>query len=349
MNEKTYQLKELAEITQSILEGNPEKEIRGAASIEDASENDITFIATSQYVETLNQSKAGAYFISPGALKPSNANFLITKNPTLAFEKVVELFDKKNLSEITGFNGVHSTAVIHPTAVLGKGTTIGPYAVIDKDVRIGDNTTIFASCYIGLGSVIGNDCILYPHVVLREGCIIGNDVILQAGSIIGSCGFGYTQDQQWHHVKLHHFGNVEIGDHVEIGANSTVDRARFKTTLIKEGTKIDNLVQIAHNVVIGKHCIIVGQTGIAGSSHVGDHVIIGGQVAVKDHVSIASKSRIAARSGISKDLKEGTYSGSPALPIHEYNRNSVLLRNIQKVIDKISDLSERVKALEKLK
>jgi len=194
--------------------------------------------------------------------------------------------------------------------------------------------------YVGPQSTIGMDCTLHPHSVVREATVIGNRVILQPGAVIGSCGYGYLTDRSGHHTKLDQLGNVVIGDDVEVGANTTIDRARFQSTSVQEGTKIDNLVQIAHNVEIGKHNLIVAQVGIAGSTKIDDHVVLGGKVAVNGHIHIGKGVRVAACSGISKSLPEaGDYGGVPVQPLAEYNRNTVYLR-------RVGELFQRLKAIE---
>lgn len=199
-----------------------------------------------------------------------------------------------------------------------------------------------------LGATIGSDCHLYPNAIVRERCQIGNRVILQPGAVIGSCGFGYTTDNRGRHSKLNQVGIVIIEDDVEIGANTTIDRSRFKATVIGRGTKIDNLVQIAHGVVIGQDNIIVSQTGIAGSTRTGNWVIIGGQVAITGHITIADRVMIAARTGISKSITEaGKYGGLPAVPLKEHQRHSVYLRNIEKYVKEIKELQDRLFELER--
>jgi UDP-3-O-[3-hydroxymyristoyl] glucosamine N-acyltransferase len=225
--------------------------------------------------------------------------------------------------------------------------TIGPHAVIDKGVTIGTGSTIGAGCYIGPYSSIGIDCQIHPHVTIRERCILGNRVILQPGVVIGGCGFGYLLDASGHHKKLNQLGTVILEDDVEIGSNSTIDRARFKETRISRGSKIDNLVQIGHGVIIGEDNIIIAQTGIAGSSKTGRHVVLAGHVAIAGHLTIADGVTIAGMSGITHSIQEaGRYGGIPAVPLSQYNRNAVHLRNIDKVIATLEQLKKRLSQLE---
>lgn len=345
MQRKSFKLADLAAMTHSKLIGNPEHIITSVADLDSAKNEDASFLANPRYEQAMRKSQAGVIFINSQTPVPEGRNFLITDNPSLSFQKVVEVFYDPTFDE-SGFKGIHPTAVIHPTAKIGKDVSIGPHSVIDKQVTIGDRTVIQANCFIGPGVEIGTDCLLHPHAVVRERCILGNRVTLQPGAIIGSCGFGYIADKAGHHKKLNQIGYVILEDDVEIGANATIDRARFKTTRIGRGSKIDNLVQIGHGVQIGEDNIIVAQTGIAGSTETGRHVIIAGQVAINGHIKLADRVTISACSGVSKSLPEGKYGGVPAVPIAEYNRNSVHLRNIEAYIQEIKEIKARLATLE---
>lgn len=247
----------------------------------------------------------------------------------------------------SGFKGIHPSAVIHETAQLENSVTVGPHAVIDEDVKIGSGTFIGAGAYIGPQTTIGALCLIHPRVVIREGCQIGQRVIIQPGAVIGSCGFGYTTDKQGRHVKLNQVGNVVIEDDVEIGANTTIDRARFKSTKVSQGSKLDNLVQLGHGVELGAHNIIISQTGIAGSTSTGQYVVLAGQVAVAGHLHLSNGVTVAGKSGVTKSLPAGKYGGIPAVPLEEYNRNHVFLRNIERYIEQLKALAKRIESLEK--
>lgn len=346
MKKQVFTLKELTELTHSRLIGDPQYCITNVADLESSGPQDASFLGNPQYEKAMRTSKAGVIFISENTVPIEGRNFLVTENPSRAFQIALEAFLGSNLNKISGFSGIHPTAVIHETAKIGRNVVVGPYAVIDQDVVIGDQTTISAGCYIGLGTSIGTNCLLYPKVVVRERCRIGDRVVLQPGAVIGSCGFGFTTDSQGRHKKLNQVGIVIIEDDVEIGANTTIDRSRFKATIIGCGTKIDNLVQLGHGVIIGENNIIVAQTGIAGSSKTGNYVVIGGQVAIAGHISIADKAMIAARSGISKSITEsGKYGGLPAIPLHQHQRVSVFLRNIESYVEQIKEMQLQIKEL----
>jgi len=332
-------LEEIAARIGATVEGDPQHRVSGVADLERATPSELSFFSNPKYRQQMVETRAGAVIVSGDVDRPEGKNYLVHSNPSAAFQAVLALFLAAR-PPMTGFSGIHSTAVIHPTATIGKDVTVGPYVVVDGDVAIGDRTVLGSFTYIGPKSRLGTDCMIHPHVTIREGCVLGNRVIIQPGAVIGSCGYGYLTSKEGRHTKLDQLGNVVLGDDVEIGANTTVDRARFQSTLIQEGTKIDNQVQVAHNVEIGKHCLIVAQVGIAGSTRLGNHVVLGGQCAVNGHIDIGDGVRVAACSGISKSLPQaGDYGGVPVQPLAEYNRNAVYLR-------RVGDLFKRVKALE---
>lgn len=342
-----FSLKELAELTSAQLVGNPDHLISNIDTLENATSGDASFLANPRYKEAMKTSEAGVICIDPTIPLEAGKNYLISNDPSRTFQIIAEaLYESKDSK--SGFAGIHPTAIIHESAKIGLNVTIGPYAVIDRDVSIGDNTIIGSNCFIGFKATIGKDCHIHPTCVVRERCILGDRVILQPGAIIGSCGFGYTTSAMGIHSKLEQLGIVIIEDDVEIGANTTVDRARFKATRIAKGTKIDNLVQIAHNVEVGPGNLIAAQTGIAGSSKTGKNVMMGGQVGVLGHVEVADFVMIATRGGVSKSLTQaGKYRGSPAIDITEYNRQKVHVRKLDEYVKIIKDLQKRIEELEK--
>lgn len=333
-----FTLGELAARTAAQLIGDPDLPISGVNTLDEAGPHDLSFLANNRYQEAMKRSAAGAVCATAAcAADFPGKNYLVSPAPSQVFQHVVHLLLP---SGISGFQGIHPTAVIHETAVIGNNVSIGPYVVIDRDVQIGDGTQIDAHVSIGFEAVIGSQCHLYPSSVVRERCRLGNRVILQPGAVIGSCGFGFLPDEAGRYQKLEQLGIVIIEDDVEIGANTTVDRSRFKATKISAGSKIDNLCQIAHNVEIGEHTVIAAQTGIAGSSKIGRRVMLGGQVGIVGHVQLSDGVMVSSQSGVSKSLiKSGPYRGTPAIPMQEYHHREVLVR-------KLEDFVERLKALE---
>lgn len=347
MKERTITLEALAKLTNATLVGNPEYLITHVADLETAEASDVSFLSNSRYEKSMKSSLAGAFFVHASYPAEEEKNYLLVEDPSLAFQKAINFFfeDKDKLS---GFTGIHPSATIHTTAKIGENVTIGPFVVVDQESNIGDGTTLLAHASIGPFTTIGTNCLIHTHVSIRERCLIGNNVIIQPGAIIGSCGFGYITDKRGRHIKLEQVGTVTIEDDVEIGANTTIDRSRFKTTRIGRGTKIDNLVQIGHGASIGEDNIFVSQSGMAGSSKTGRHVVLGGQAGITGHITIGNNVMIAAKSGISKSLnKAGNYGGHPAIPFEEHNRKSVYLKNIERYVHKIKALEEKVTSLEK--
>lgn len=338
-------LAKLALLSQATLSGDPNYTISGVDTLESATEKDASFLSNPLYTKAMKDSRAGVICVDPQTPLEPGKNYLISDNPSQTFQLLIEHFLQPEEHRRSGFTGIHPTAVIHPSAKLEKNVEVGPYVVIDRDVYIGARSRILAHTSIGPKTTIGEDCLFYPNVTVREHTKIGNRVILQPGAVIGACGFGFITDAKGHHTKVEQLGIVEIGDDVEIGANTTIDRARFKTTKIAHGTKIDNLVQIGHNVELGPHNIIVSQTGISGSTKTGRNVVLGGQVGVVGHITLDDHVFVAAKGGVSKSLKSGKYAGIPVSPLTEYNKQQVLLRQIKTHIARINALEERLKAL----
>lgn len=342
--QRAFTLAELAEKTSARLVGNPDAIISGVDTLEEATFRDASFLANPRYKEAMKESKAGVICIDPQTPLSEDKNYLISESPSLTFQVIAALLLTSNKK--SGFQGIHHTAVIHPSAQIADNVTIGPYAVIDQGCVIGAGTRIGPHVSIGYDVAIGQNCTLHPSSVVREQCRLGDRVILQPGAIIGSCGFGYALDAKGSYQKLEQLGIVVLEDDVEIGANTTIDRSRFKETIIGKGSKIDNLCQIAHNVQIGPHNVIAAQTGIAGSSKTGKYVMFGGQVGVVGHVEVADEVMVATRGGVSKSLKKGKYRGSPAMPIQDYNRQEVHVRKLEEYVARIKDLQKQVETLE---
>ena len=337
---QAYSLAELAAKTAASLVGEPDFRITGVNTLEEAESEDASFLANPRYRDAMKQSAAGVICVDGQTPLADGKNYLVTDNPSRAFQIIVELL--LHASSSSGFSGTHPTAVIHASAQIGPNVTIGPYAVIDRNVRIGEGTHIGPHVSIGYDVEIGSHCVLHPTSVVREKCRLGHRVILQPGAIIGSCGFGYILDASGRYQKLEQLGIVILEDDVEIGANTTLDRSRFKATLIRRGSKIDNLCQIAHNVEIGDHNAIAAQTGIAGSAKTGKYVMLGGQVGIVGHVVLDDQVMIATRGGVSKSLKAGKYRGSPAIPINEYHRREVYVRKLDEFAKRLKDLEKKI-------
>lgn len=325
-------------------EGDTGAEIRGVAGIREAEPGQLTFVANRKYAEDAATTRASAILVAAGWDRPCvRAALLRVLDPDVAFARVAQLFAPAPPEFPPG---VHLTAVVAPDAVLGAGVRIGPYSVVEPGARIGARVQLGAGCYIGHRVSVGEDSRFHPHVSVREDCRIGRRAILHNGVVIGSDGFGYTVDARGVRTKIPQTGIVEIGDDVEIGANSTVDRARFGSTRIGNGVKIDNLVQIAHNVVIGDHAVIVAQTGIAGSVEIGSRAVLAGQVGVSGHLVIGAGAVIGAQSGVMKDVPPGAFLfGCPASPHKEALRMHAHLKKLPELAARVAALEERLRRL----
>jgi len=330
----------------TLLSGDPESRIRGFASLKEAADGDLTFYADPRYQKQLLASDASVILLPVGTKDlPENVVCIAVTDPSHAFELVVEKF---------GLQPVPFTAGLHPSAAIGKGVTldpslvaIGPNAVIGDGAILAEGVTIGAGAFVGPEVKVGRDSVLHANATVHQGCILGERVIIHSCAVIGADGFGYVFEDG-RHRKIRQAGIVQIDDDVEIGAGTMVDRARFGRTWIGEGTKIDNLVQIGHNVVIGKHCIIIAQSGIAGSATICDYVVIAAQSGVAGHITIGSQATLASRCGATKDLPGGkTYWGYPAVPMQDEKRMQVGIRRIPEIRSHIADLESRLEALEK--
>lgn len=323
--------------------GSGDPEITGVASLQEAREGDVTFFSNPRYLAQLRASKASAVIVTAECEERITPVLLRAENPSAAFATAVAAFAPK---EIIPAPGIHPSAVVDSSAVLGDGVSIGPNAVIEAGVVIGNGTIIDSGCLIGSEVRIGQECRLYQGAIIRERCLLGDRVILQPGVVIGSCGFGYEL-QGGRHVKIPQTGIVEIGHDVEIGSNTTIDRARFGRTVIGEGSKIDNLVQIAHNVQVGPHTIICAQVGIAGSTRIGAYVTLAGQVGLAGHIDIGDKAVIGAQSGLSKNVPaESMVIGAPAKPMKEWKQSNFYISQLGKLYERVKGLEEEVKKLQ---
>ncbi len=332
-------LKELAEKLGAALDGNGDVEITGAAGIQEAGEGQVAFLEGKNFKQ-LELTRASALLVpldAPAARLP----LLRIKNPRLAFARAIELFYVRSLQPI----GISDKALIGKNVIVGSDPSIHPYVVLSDDVRIGDRVTLYPGVYLGTGSVVGDNSIVYPNVCIRENVRIGSRVIIHAGAAIGSDGFGFVTDNGKHY-KIPQVGGVIIEDDVEIGSNTTIDRATLGNTVIKQGTKIDNLVQIAHNVTIGEHCFLMSQVGIAGSCTIGNYVVLTGQVGLADHISIGDRAMVGAQSGLMRDVDAGQIViGSPALPHKEWARVQAVLPKLPELKRHLVDLEKQIQEL----
>ncbi|HEY2341457.1 MAG TPA: UDP-3-O-(3-hydroxymyristoyl)glucosamine N-acyltransferase [Chthoniobacteraceae bacterium] len=311
--------------------------IRGIAVISEAGEGDLTFFSNAKYLGALKKCAATAALVPLDFSETILPIAIRVASPSLAWAQVTEEFKPAPLRFAPG---VHPTAIVGEGATLDEGASVQPYAVIEPGARIGARAVIGAYAYVGHEAQIGADCLLHPRVTVGSRCLVGNRVILHSGVVLGSDGFGFEL-VNGRHVKIAQLGIVQIDDDVEIGANSTIDRARLGRTWIQEGTKIDNLVQIAHNVVVGKHCILVAQVGVSGSTRLGNFVTLAGQVGVVGHIEIGDQATVGAQSGVSKSLAaKGVYMGSPAIDAKEWREQIALVHRLDRVLARLRKLEQ---------
>ncbi len=338
----TMTLAQLASALGARLQGNGDTLIEGVATLSNANASQIAFLANSKYRSQLDSTAAGAVILSEADAEDFDGNALIMANPYLGYAQIAQLLDTTPDSA----EGIHPTAVIHPQATLGEHVSVGANAVIEAGAQIGDNAQIGPGCVIGRGAQIGAGSKLWANVTLYHGVVLGAECIVHSGAVIGSDGFGYANEKgQW--VKIPQLGSVRIGDRVEIGANTCIDRGALDDTVIEEGVILDNLVQIAHNDVIGAHTAIAGATVVAGSTTVGKYCIIGGNSAIAGHLTIADGTHISGMTGVTGSIKEkGLYASPPPLQdAKQWRKNSVRMRQLDEMYRRLRDLEKQMAAL----
>jgi UDP-3-O-[3-hydroxymyristoyl] glucosamine N-acyltransferase len=335
-------LGELARRLDCPVEGDASIEIRRVAKIEEAGPGDLTFLANPKYASKLALTRASAVIMNGDALS-SPCAIIRSKSPYLTFARAAQVLSPIERPAA----GVHPQAYVAPGALVDASATVGAFAVIGAGARVGARTIVHPHAVIGEGATVGADCIVHSHVSIREGCAVGDRVILQNGAVVGSDGYGFAQRPDGSHEKIPQTAPVVIEDDVEIGANTTIDRPAMGETRIKAGTKIDNLVQIGHGVVLGRHVLLAAQVGIAGSTVVGDHVVFGGQVGVGGHLTIGDRAKAVGQSGITNSVDADQFvSGYPAIDNSEWRRSSAVFRKLPDMRKQLRALEARLQKLE---
>lgn len=339
----SLRVKEIARLVSGKIVGNENTEINSVAKIDEAKSGDLSFIYLPAYEKFHQTTKASALLVRPELQKIRNdIVYIEVESPEKAFFLILREFFKPEFP----LSGIDKTAFIHSEAKLGNNVSVGKNVVISKGCHIGDNTKIFHNTVLYEDVEIGSDCLIFSNISIREKCKIGNRVIIHSGAVVGSDGFGFNPDENGVYQKIPQIGNVIIEDDVELGANVAIDRAALGSTIIKRGTKIDNLVQIAHNVYIGEDTVISSQTGISGSTKIGNHVIIAGQVGIVGHIEIGDNVVLMAQSGISKSIKKpGYYFGYPAKELKTSQKLEAHIRNLPDYAEKIKKLEEEIREL----
>jgi UDP-3-O-[3-hydroxymyristoyl] glucosamine N-acyltransferase len=337
-------LGELAQRLGAELRGDSRLRISGVAALEDATETEISFVVSLKYKRLAKQTTAGALIV-PAGMEDLERPLLVSPNPYLAFAQALALFTEKRQAA----SGVSPKAHLGDAVRLGQGVSIHPLAYVGEGAIIGDRVSLHGGAYIGAGAEIGDDTLIHANVTILDRCIVGKRVIIHSGTVVGSDGFGFAQDGH-RHVKIPQAGIVRIDDDVEIGANCAIDRATLGMTWIQRGAKIDNLVQVAHNVVVGEDSIIVAQVGISGSTRIGRSVVLAGQVGVVGHLEIGDGVRVGAQAGVTKSIPAGReVLGSPAVAYREFVRTSGMISRLPDLRKKVLELEKRLAQLEKTK
>lgn len=338
-----FKLSELARVAGGRVTGDGNTTITGVAGIRDARPGDITFLSNPTYHEFVATTRASA-LIGPHGIQ-CGLPTIEMDDPYLGFLRVLSVFAESR--KVTYPRGIHETAIVDPSVEIGEDVAIGPFCQVCSGARIGGSSTILLGSYVGEGATVGEGCLIYPNVTIREGSQLGNRVILHPGVVVGSDGFGFARDGEVNR-KIPQIGIVVIEDDVEIGANSTIDRATIGATRICSGTKIDNLVMIAHNVVVGKNTMLAAQVGISGSTEVGEGVIMGGQVGCAGHIRIGNRVIVGGQSGVSKSIPDGmTVFGYPAREHQQAKKLQVYMKRLPEMHEKIKRLETRIHELEK--
>lgn len=341
---KTFTIAQIAEAVKGQVRGDSARTITGINSVESADCGQITWVAQEALFKKLPGTRAGAVLVPPKWVQdvPTGSAAILVDRPAIAIITVLAMFEEK--PDVPA--GVHPSAVVDPTATVGAGVSVGSHVTIGPRARVGPGTVLHAGVFVGQDACIGSDCVLWPNVVIRERCVVGNRVIIHPNATIGADGFGY-EFLDGRHVKIPQIGNVVIGDDVEIGANTCVDRAKFGSTRIGPGAKIDNLVQIAHNVELGPGVILAAMVGIAGSAKIGAFSVLGGKAGVADHGRIGNQVTVASASAVTGEVPDKAWvAGVFAYDIKDWRRSQIALRHLPELHEQVRQLARRVQELE---
>ncbi|MFT4664856.1 MAG: UDP-3-O-[3-hydroxymyristoyl] glucosamine N-acyltransferase [Polaribacter sp.] len=341
-----FTAKEIALLVNGTVEGDENVAITSPAKIEEAQEGNISFIANPKYENFAITTKASVLLVGADfdTKTPTNTSLIRVENVYAALAILLDHYQGQSKPS----SGIATNAFIHPSATIGSNASIGMFSIIEAGAKVGDNCLIYPQVYIGKDVALGDGVTLYPGVKIYHQCQVGDRCILHANAIIGSDGFGFTPTVEGHFEKIAQIGNVVLESDVEVGSNTVIDRGTMGSTIIRQGVKLDNLIQIAHNVDIGKHTVIAAQTGVAGSTQIGAHCQIGGQVGFVGHIKVADGAKVQAQSGVAAAIKKENTAvyGSPAIGYSEYLRSYAVFKNLPDLMKKVRDLEKRLKDLE---
>ncbi|GGG11781.1 UDP-3-O-acylglucosamine N-acyltransferase [Dokdonia pacifica] len=332
---------QIAGILEGTVEGNPEVQVSKLAKIEEGTSGSLTFLANPKYTSYLYTTKASIAIVNTDFELENkiDTTLIRVEDAYKSFSKLLEYYNQVKLNKL----GIEQPSYISESATYGEGLYLGAFSYLGDNVKIGNNVKIYPNAYVGDNVTIGDNCVLFSGAKVYSECIIGDSVYIHSGAIVGADGFGFTPNEKGEYSKVPQTGNVIIEDYVDIGAGTTIDRATLGSTVIREGVKLDNQIQIAHNVEIGAHTAIAAQTGIAGSTKIGKHCLIGGQVGIVGHITIGDRVRIQAQSGIGRNIKDDeVLQGSPALNYGDYNKSYVHFKNLPKIVQTVNQLDKKI-------
>lgn len=337
-----FSIKQIADFLNAEIVGDETLKLNNLSKIEEGEPGTLTFLSNPKYTNYIYTTRASACLVSRDFVpeQPLTTTLIKVDNPYGCLAKLLTLVDsyKKRKS------GIHPTAVIDPGATVGENVYVGAYAVIEAGACVGDNSFIYPHTFIDNNVTIGSDCILYSGVKIYDGCVLGKGCIIHSGTVIGADGFGFAPDAQGVYNKIPQIGNVVLEDNVEVGANTTIDRATMGSTIIRKGVKLDNQIQIAHNVEVGANTVMAAQSGVAGSTKIGESCMVGGQCGFAGHLQIAPRSAFGAKSGIHNNIKEsGNYQGYPAMTVGQFRRLSVIQKQLPDIVRMVYDLNKKTK------
>lgn len=343
-----FTAEQIADLLEGEVDGDPQVLVSDLSKIEEARSGTLTFLANPIYTEYIYRTKATIAIVArdfaPQQALPKTLTLIRVADPRLAFTQLLERNSELRYEK----KGIEQPSFVSPSAKLGKNVYIGAFSYVGDDVVLADGVKVFPNCYIGDAVRLGANTRIHAGVKIYHGTVMGAQCVVHSGAVIGADGFGFVPNADGVYDKMPQVGNVVLEDRVEVGANTTIDRATLGTTYIREGTKLDNLIQVGHNADIGRHNVIVAQAGIAGSTTVGDHNQIGGQVGISGHLTIGNRVRIAAQSGIGKDLTDGqTVQGSPAFAKMAHDRSHLVFKMLPELLKRIQELEKEVAALRK--
>ena len=341
-----YSIQQIANFLKGTVEGNPDVEINNIAKIEEAQEGDISFLANPVYTPHIYTTNASAVIVRKDFVpeKTMQTNLIRVEDPYEAFSNLLGFYNKNHDKM-----GLETPEFVSKTAKIGKNVYIGAFVYIGENVKIGDNVKIFPGSYVGDDVVVGDNTLIYANVSIYHDTVIGNNVTIHSGTVVGGDGFGFVPNSGKDFKKVPQIGNVIIEDYVEIGSNTSIDRATMGSTIVRRGVKLDNFIQVAHNVEIGENTVIAALTGISGSTKIGKNCMIGGQVGIAGHLKIGDNVKVGAQSGISHSLKDNEIVvGTPAIPIRTFKKSSIIFKNLEDLYNRIQQLEKELKELKEI-